>query len=127
LTTEAIAYVSIQGLGDEPLCLGIMNAFVAGVRGFNSALGARAANFTASVMDGPDDAENIGISSELYLPFTGGVFPMVYFSLTYDPSKLPAHQLLEWEEKYDLKVIGRTVSSLDILGLDPSPSSAGPN
>jgi hypothetical protein len=102
-----------------------MNALVAEVRGFNTALGARAANFTASVMDDQEDAEKIGIGPELYLPFTGGVFPMVYFSLTYDPEKLSSDQLTDWEKTYDLKVIGRTVSPLDILGLDPPPANRG--
>jgi hypothetical protein len=124
--TAAIGYVSLQGLGNEQACLVTMNALVGEIRGFNAALGARAANFTAKVMAGPDDAEDMGLDPERYLPFTGGAFPMVYFSLTYDPQKLPDHQLTDWEKKYDLKITGRTVSSLDILGLDPPPTNPGP-
>jgi hypothetical protein len=125
MTTTAVGYVSLQGLGSEPTSLETLNALVSEIRAFNAALGTRAANFSATMINGPEDADDNGLDPDRYLPFTGGVFPMVYFTVTYDPQKLPANKLAEWETKYDLKVTGRTVSSLDIVALDPPPSSRG--
>jgi hypothetical protein len=122
MTTAAIGYVSLQGLGNLQACRETMNALVGEVRGFNASLSKRATNFRVSLMDDPDDAENDGLEPETYLPFTNGVFPMVYFSLTYDPQRLPEQQITDWEKKYDLKVIGSGVSKLNILDLDPPPT-----
>jgi hypothetical protein len=121
MLTAAIGYVSLRGLGDETACRETMKALIAEVRGFNAIQTSRATNFSVRVISGPADAENIGLSPDQYLNFTSGIYPVVYLSLTYDPKKLHPHRLLEWETQFELKMTGRTASSLDILGLDPSP------
>jgi hypothetical protein len=125
MTTAAIGYVSRQGLGDLEACHEMLNALAGELRGYNAALSERAISFHVSLMRDPDDAENIGLDPERYLPVTDGVFPVVYFSLTYDPQRLPEQQIADWEKRYDLKVTGSTVSRLSILDLEPPPARTG--
>lgn len=109
MATAFREYVSAHGLGSLSTCTEAMHSLALHIDSLNTQ-GPRA-NYWARVLSSEEDAEDEVLDIEPLTKITGGVYPALWFNITYDPDVMAEDEFRAMEERFALRIFSAGAAS----------------
>src|SRR5262245_529515 len=102
MSTAFRIYVSMHGLGDKDACVEAMHALTRHINEFN--IETQRANHWARVFLSDDDVEEEVVEVGVLAKLTGGVYPVLWFNITFDLDRMTDQELRSLEDRFALRL-----------------------